>query len=305
MGLASLIGVDGGSLGSRFSLVSLLPTSVGATVIVFVLASGAPGQPADWDRAVRTARGLDAADVGLLAVGVLVVAAALHPLQLSLVRLLEGYWGNRSVATRLQRPLLARQARLRKRLADRAALPADADSVDAEAAAADQKRRARFPRDPLLPTGLGNALRAAEQRAGSRYAMDAVVLWPRLYPLVPDQQRAVLDDRRDQLDLAARLTATLGVTAAVTAGLLWRTWTWWWLPVALLTLSALSYRAAVAAAVAYGDSLRVTFDLYRFDLLTALHLPLPADNDDERKQNTALSTWLRQGGQPPGYHHPD
>jgi len=305
MGLASIVGVDANALGARFSLVSLLPMSAGALVVAFVVAAGAPGSEPSWSAALSAARATDASDIGLLTVMVLAVAVVLHPLQLWIVRLLEGYWGAGRLASRLSAPLVARQRRARQRLLDRATLAPGATTVPEDAAIADQVRRARYPRDPLLPTALGNALRAAERDAGRQYAIDAVVLWPRLFPLVPDSQRAVIEDRRDQLDLTVRMCATFALVAVIVAVLLWRYPLWWLLPLAVLALSLLSYRAAVAAAVAYGESLHVTFDLYRFDLLTALHLPLPADNEAEREQNRRLSTWLRQGGQPPPtYRHP-
>lgn len=306
MGLASLVGLDANALGARFSLVSLLPTSTGVLVVGFVVAAGAPGSSPSWDEALRTARDMDATDVGLLAVAVLVIAALLLPLQLQLVRTLEGYWGQGRVARWLSGPFLRRHRKVRARLADRAQLAPGATTVPEEAAVADQLLRARYPREPLLPTALGNALRAAERRAGRRYGLDAVVLWPRLYPLVDERQRTVLEDRRDQLDLAARMTATFALAGVVTFGLLWRYPAWWVFPLAVLALSALSYRAATASAIAYGESLDIAFDLHRFDLLTALHLPLPVDNASEREQNQRLSTWLRQGGPPPAsYRHPE
>jgi hypothetical protein len=45
----------------------------------------------------------------------------------------------------------------------------------------------------------------------------------------------------------------------------------------LRSRALLSYRAALAAAAAYCQALEAAFDLHRFDLLTALHLPLPAN----------------------------
>ena len=305
MALASLVGVDAGGLGPRFSLVSMLPTSVAALAVVFVVEAGAPGSRPSWDRAVQSARELDGSDVALLAVAVLVVAVILHPLQLSLVRLLEGYWGASTFAARLSEPLIGRQERARARLVDKARMDPDATSPSRDAVIATALRRVRYPEADLLPTALGNALRAAERSAGVLYGMDAVVLWPRLYPVSGDRQRAVVEDRRDQMDLAARFCATLAVLALVIAGLLWRYPLWWLLPLAAVGLSWLSYRAAVAAAIAYGESLHVTFDLHRFDLLAALHLPLPADNEAEIAQNRMLSSWLRQGGPvPPSYQHP-
>ncbi|SDL93996.1 hypothetical protein [Nonomuraea jiangxiensis] len=306
MGLPSLAGLDGGALGNRFSLVSSLPMSAGALVVTFVVAAGAPADEPSWDRAVRTARSMDAADVGLLAVAVLVLAVLLHPMQLRLVRLFEGYWGGSRPAAWLAALLTHRQRLARRRLAERAELDPDATTVPADAADADRLRRARYPNEPLLPTALGNALRAAEQGAGRPYGLDAVVVWPRLYPLVSDRQRAVVEDRRDQVDLAVRMSATFALVAVVTGALLWRHPTWWLVPLAASGLAVLAYRAAVAAAVAFGEALRVAFDLHRFDLLTALHLPLPRGIENERGQNQRLSTWLRQGGAAPErYHHPD
>jgi hypothetical protein len=52
--------------------------------------------------------------------------------------------------------------------------------------------------------------------------------------------------------------------------------------------------AALAVAAAYGQALEAAFDLHRFDLLTALHLPLPANLTGEVAANQELSRFLRQ-----------
>ena len=123
------------------------------------------------------------------------------------------------------------------------------------------------PREHVMPTQLGNALRAAEVRAGEPYGLDAVVAWPRLYPLLSDPVRAVVDGQRDALDVNARFCAVFGAAAAISAALL--VTHGWWLLVAAgwLVLSWLAYRATVAAALAYGEAIRTAVDLHRFTLL--------------------------------------
>jgi hypothetical protein len=70
---------------------------------------------------------------------------------------------------------------------------------------------------------------------------------------------------------------------------------WWAVPVAggLLLLAALSYRGSVAAAGAYGALINAAVDLHRFDLLRALHLPLPVNPPAELVANRALMQFLR------------
>ena len=63
---------------------------------------------------------------------------------------------------------------------------------------------------------------------------------------------------------------------------------------AALALAWPSFRGSVNAAIAYGKLLRSAIDLHRFDLLQALHLPLPANPEAERTLNAQLSDLLRQ-----------
>lgn len=49
-----------------------------------------------------------------------------------------------------------------------------------------------------------------------------------------------------------------------------------------LLLARLSYLGAVAQARGYGQQIRASIDLYRFDLLKALHQSLPASPQEER-----------------------
>jgi hypothetical protein len=65
----------------------------------------------------------------------------------------------------------------------------------------------------LQPTKLGNVLAAMQDSAGRSYGFDAVIAWPRLFPVLGEQCRTLVDDRRGTLDASVRLTATMTVTA--------------------------------------------------------------------------------------------
>ena len=287
-------------LGVRFRFVSLLPVAVLALYILALAWSGAPANSPSMGRVVNHARHVAGWQAFLLAVAVVVVAVIAEPLQVTLVRLLEGYWGQSRAGRLLAAPGIAFHRARRSRL-DRAQRrsPADADpsaAAHAQAAREDAARKLRAypPESAILPTMLGNVLRSAEGRAGSRYGLDAIVAWPRLYPLLSDKVTAVLNDLRDQLDLAARFCVAFGIATEISD--IFLAAHGWWLTAAAVTLAGalLSYRAALAAAAAYGQALEAAFDLHRFDLLAALHLPFPADLIGEVTANQELSRFLRQ-----------
>jgi hypothetical protein len=288
----------GRDAGPRFTLVGLLPTAVFAALVLAIAWSGAPADAPDLSAISDKADGLSATEGGLILLAILAVAVLLQPLQVGLVRLLEGYWGYSKAAQALAERRKRPQLELFHDLADTAGAPfRDPDDPAREkavAAAAELRRLFPEDEDDVLPTRLGNVLRAAETRAGSPYGLEAIVVWPRLYPLLPDPVRGVVDDQRGQLDAAARFCVVFAAAAVTSFALLVWHPIWLWVPLACVLLAALAYRAAVGAALQYGESLRAAFDLHRFDLLSALHLPLPPDRTAEREQNRDLSDFLIQ-----------
>ena len=119
--------------------------------------------------------------------------------------------------------------------------------------------------------------------------------WPRLYPILGEQTKALIDDRRDALDAAVRMAVTMAVTAIASLVLL--LWSGWWLLLVLMPLSVavLAYNGAVQAALAYAETVYVAFDLHRADLLTALRMDPPAQQDAERILNEQWCDLWRQG----------
>ncbi|MFK0259379.1 hypothetical protein [Streptomyces sp. NPDC090445] len=105
-------------------------------------------------------------------------------------------------------------------------------------------------RSLIMPTRLGNAVRAAEGYGAERYGMDTVLVWPRLYPLLPEAAVKAETDARTALDLLLNVCLSawlfglpLSVVAAFGSGvrpLLW------WVPL-LLLLAAAAVRSAPAA----------------------------------------------------------
>lgn len=297
----------GGAFAARFFVVATVPTAAAALFLLVLVWAGAPG-PVRFSRAWETAAALGTGEALLLVLGITLAGMVTFPLQLPLLRLLEGYWPSRPQW--LFGPIVRLGIAVQKWRCGRVEDSAPSDQAALQVAgAALGRQRSRYPREALMrPTALGNALTATEQTAGRLYKLDPVVIWPRLEPLLSPAVRDACADRRLWLDAAARLATTAGLSAPIAMVLLWESgWSWRLLSLVPLLLSWLAYTAAVQAAVAFGECVTAAIDLHRFDLLKALHLPLPADRQVEREQNEKLCRLLRQGGTPPHelpYTHP-
>lgn len=87
----SSAGFLGRDLGMRFTVVGLVPAVAAGSVVAAVLLAGAPGQRPQWSTFVTKLGDLSGAEGGALVLAIVVVAFALQPLQVGVVRLLEGY----------------------------------------------------------------------------------------------------------------------------------------------------------------------------------------------------------------------
>src|SRR5260370_7428833 len=192
---------------------------------------------------------LSATEAVVLALAILGLAVIVQPLQRGIVRTLEGYPLLHGPGTALGRPLVAFQAWRWQKTKDKTASAGNTPRDRAKRSAAGM-RLLRLPaKDRLMPTMLGNVLRAGEDRPKARYGMDSVLLWPHVHALLQSGIAAAVDDQRDQLDVTAKMSATLLVAAAVSFGLLVTHGWWLALPAALLVLTLVPYPPALSPPV--------------------------------------------------------
>jgi hypothetical protein len=291
--------------------------------------SGAPAHAPSLERLLHREREAGLAGIVALAAGIVVLSIIVSAVQTKLTRLLEGYWGDGRLARRFHTAAKQRLQRRRDALESAKKLksakkivgsderpttghederPITDDELDRMQHALERLRG--WPqRDRVQPTRLGCALRAGEDRAGDRYGLDAVLLWPRLHAVVAAPLRSTLDAARDRMDLLVMTTWSSAICALIALALLARQGWWLLLPLLFTVVAWLSYRAAVAAAHSYGLQMQVAFDLHRFDLLAALHVPLPGDSQAEPATYGPIQQLLRLGCRPEGsalvYRHPE
>jgi len=145
----------------------------------------------------------------------------------------------------------------------------------------------------VLPTRLGNAIRAFEDYPRDKYGMSAVTLWPRLLSVVEESDRERLGTSKQPMDLMLNSALTSGLLAVLVlvVGLIWpqehlraTTWPIWaCLTMGLLAMSYAFYRLAIPRAVAWGETVKAIFDIYRWDLLERLRVAESADTMEEEK----------------------
>jgi uncharacterized repeat protein (TIGR01451 family) len=236
----------------------------------------------------------------------LLLTGILYNLDTPLIQLYEGYpWQNSLLGkwrTRIQR---ARLDRIRRQVAVLSELCMDDTTAEYDRllSARSQLRSElllSFPDsdDSVLPTRLGNILRAFERYPYIQYRIEAIAFWPRLIAVIPPPYAEAIGDARTSLVFLLNLsflTALLGITT-VLAGLVY-------LPPGPLThvvLPALGFAVAsvwlygrsFAAAGTWGELVKGAFDLYRWELLTKLgYQQKPSTREEER------ALWDRIGWQ--------
>jgi hypothetical protein len=228
--------------------------------------------------------------LGVAASGVIVQRLATVGL-----RLIEGYWP--SFAGRLVRRRTKTIAAKAKSLEDRYQELAGPVLEDKSATAAqraefagiDQRLR-RFPVDgDYLPTKTGNIMRAGERRPAEKYGLDAIVVWPRLWLLLPDGTRGELSQARSALDSAV---------AALIWGVLFFGFTalaWWAALVAIAVVLAMYLYWIPDRAAVFADLLESAFDVHRGLLYQSLRWPLPENPRDEHVSGEQVTSYLLRG----------
>jgi hypothetical protein len=278
-----------GFLDKRFVLNLLLPCLAFWGGLALLAAQGA-----GWKTATHwwTARsGFEQVIlVGAAVTGLLLFAFVVSGQVTALTRLWEGYWPGRMGSR-----LAARRARRHTVRWNR---------LDTDQDLGYMQRFYGFPvhKADVMPTRLGNVLRAAEDYPGDdeRYGMDAVFYWPRLYLILPADTRTLVEDYRSGLDrmvLIASLAVMFPFAGLIVLAFANTTWLAWAVSAAADVLAAVAaYQAAVSAAVAFGDSVRACFDIYRRTLMQQMGLALPASLQDEQKLWGTLKQQLYQRG---------
>jgi hypothetical protein len=306
------------SLGPSAYLVNVVPSLV-LVLTAFTLVSSrlypwmsqlhnAKGKPVaqGLPSVTQTVQDLNVAGGVLLLLAVLLLAIMLRPFQVVAVQFLEGYWRRRGLLEGLAVELHAR--RLTTSLAREQVTPESSGSEDFETVAMDSQRARRIAQmrsragrvagsypaavADLLPTSLGNVLRRAETSAGERYGLGTVITYPRLYPHISARLDAEMTIQLDLIDTMAAFTLVFGCEAFATAPLVVRVDGWSLLPVAFVFFSLIAYRGARRAAQSYAVRLATSYDLHRFDMLQAMHRPLPNNASQEYSDNSKLTAFL-------------
>ncbi len=145
----------------------------------------------------------------------------------------------------------------------------------------------------LMPTRLGNLLRAAERKPLEKYGLDAIVCWSRLWMLLPDAVKKDLQEARADLNTAARAWLWSLLFCGWTF-LGWNLWATWSLLLGICS-AWFAYQWAIDAARTYSELIEAAFDLYRHLLYQSIRWNLPPEPEDERRVGADLTRYLLRG----------
>jgi hypothetical protein len=158
-----------------------------------------------------------------------------------------------------------------------------------------------FSRYTVTPTQMGNVAASVRSYALSRYGMNLDFFWPRLQKILQSKSEfyKTLQDAKTQLDFTVSLFWLTVLSTAVWLVLLpflSRTWlplfsVWLFGPLIAITW----YRMAVQNYRSFAELLRSCIDLFRFELLTDLKIPLPQDSHVEQQTWDRLNHWISYG----------
>jgi ABC-type multidrug transport system fused ATPase/permease subunit len=169
--------------------------------------------------------------------------------------------------------------------------------IQAEVSSVRQKRNRQFPSKEafVLPTALGNSIAAFEEYPDRHYGIDAINLWSRLLPILSEKQYAGFVQReKAALDFMLHSSVLMGCLGF--EGVFFELLDLRWgieLFFIFLPIAYCFYRGSIAAASNWGESVKVAFDLYRYELAKRLSLRPVWSMSEEKVQWKQLSDFIR------------
>jgi hypothetical protein len=142
--------------------------------------------------------------------------------------------------------------------------------------------------DQVMPTRLGNILRSAELYPKDRYSVDSVLIWPRLYHLLPDRYLQIMTEALSNLNFTLSIASLSGLFSIISGISLILVKAPGWLFLLCFwgggLVAWLAYCSALSNASVYAEQVRVAFDLYRYEIAKQLRLKLPSNPVEEKQQ---------------------
>jgi hypothetical protein len=244
----------------------------------------------------------EAAEVAILGGVALVAGLALSGLSYYMTRIFEGYPLEHASRWPVMGLLHKAAVALQRRRFDRLLAIRDDKSRPQK----ERQRAARtldrfFPHSPdaLLPTRLGNAMRAFEWHSNVRWGLDGLTIWPRIEALLTEGERELHVDA--QITFYVFMNAAAGAFAVGACLVIDKALN---IPESGIELALYAipfllayvlYRASVGPAINWGDYVRSSVDLHRLEIYKKLGVREPTSFSDERKLAVKVNQALLYG----------
>ncbi|MCA9731937.1 MAG: hypothetical protein H6696_05485 [Deferribacteres bacterium] len=216
---------------------------------------------------------------------ILSVSYLLHAFNVPLIRLFEGHVGRKLpiIGKLLALKEAAKTSEYLKLQSFREKMPPGVDQQRIE-----QDIQMYFPNESeyVLPTRLGNTIAAFESYPQSRYGIDSVAMWPRMYTVLKKNEYIeVVSHYKTHFDFLLNIlfiSIILGLELIFVDCFKHKMF---WAGVKLIGFIAvwhILYSGLLHSASAWGHTIRVAFDLFRYDLSENLRLRRADSLDQER-----------------------
>jgi hypothetical protein len=273
-----------------------------ALVVLPLAPFGSDFHQAVIDATVFQKNGVAALKVTFL---ILVLAVVLNYLNTPIVRMYEGYpWMDSIIGnflinrqrTKMLRVSLIRRCIAKLQVEKRAGrTQADLSELGSIKSKLGRLINAEYPNKAslVLPTRLGNVIRAFETYTDRQYGAGSIALWPRLQGVLDPAVAQALDTTRTPFNFMINSSFLALVLALLSAsfGIIWSPpkpsahyQPWMGHTALFLAVSYLSYLGAIDRAYEWGTQIKSAFDLYRLTLLDKLgYKTKPTDLTEERR----------------------
>lgn len=268
------------------------------------------------------------------------LAFGLYSVADTTIRLFEGYYFPAWLAGQLVKPIISKHRKMKENIqpvlnivgSDQIGDMSDEEIVDysfqLEKAKYDYlKLETIFPveEEALLPTRLGNIMRAAELYPAEKYAVPGVMLWPRLLQLLPKDLKDQLEEKNNQMvfTLNSSLLSYMLGTLSILAGLVRLLFNFFesftvhrtaiasnffdrgfanispveyiYIGLFFLATGYIAYALSIPIVENFGLLVRASYDLYRFELLRKLNHPIPPSIQMEKNFWKKISEYMIAG----------